>query len=84
MTLDDAPPLMTVSELASVLRIGRNSAYDLVSSGEVRSCRIGRRIRIPRAAVVAYLGLDPPEAGNAPSAGGASQIPPDSDDPHER
>ena len=38
-----------------VLDIGRNTAYELVRSGQIRSIRIGRQLRIPRDAVVEFL-----------------------------
>ena len=46
---------LTVPELAAELRIGRNSAYNMVRSGQIRSVRIGRNIRIPRDAVDSFL-----------------------------
>jgi len=49
------PIVMTVPEMAEILQIGRNAAYDLVKSGAVRSIRIGRNIRIPQAALLDYL-----------------------------
>ena len=44
-----------VEELAPILGIGRNSAYELVRSGQIRSVRIGRTYRIPREALEDYL-----------------------------
>ncbi len=38
-----------------VLGIGRNTAYELVRSGQIRSVRIGRQIRVPKEAVINYL-----------------------------
>lgn len=55
ITQHDSKTILTVKELAEYLRIGRDSAYGLVRSGQIRSVRIGRQIRIPRAAVDAYL-----------------------------
>ncbi len=49
------PLVMTVPEMAEILQIGRNAAYDLVKSGAVRSIRIGRNIRIPQSALLDYL-----------------------------
>jgi excisionase family DNA binding protein len=46
---EDGPPL-TVEEFAAAARIARNTAYSLVASGAVKSVRLGRAIRIPRAA----------------------------------
>ena len=47
--------LLNVEELAAILRIGRNSAYRLVNTGQISYLRIGRTIRIPYAAVVRYV-----------------------------
>ena len=38
-----------------ILNIGRNTAYELVRSGKIRSIRIGRRLRIPKDAIQDYL-----------------------------
>ena len=45
----------TVEDLMKMLNIGRNSAYELVRSGEIRSVKIGRCYRIPLSALVEYL-----------------------------
>ena len=55
ITPDNLPVVLSVQQLADVLQIGRNSAYDLVKSGQIRSIRIGRTIRIPQAALLEYL-----------------------------
>lgn len=55
ITPNDLPVVLSVPQLAEVLQIGRNSAYDLVKSGQIRSIRIGRTIRIPQAALLEYL-----------------------------
>lgn len=51
-------PTLTVEEAAAVLGIGRNSAYEAVRRGEIPSIRIGRRIVIPTARLIALVGLD--------------------------
>jgi excisionase family DNA binding protein len=44
------PSLMTVKDVAAALRVGRATAYTLVASGQLKSVRIGRLIRVtPRA-----------------------------------
>ena len=53
----EIPTLLTVEEVAAQLRIGRNSAYNLVKSGQIKSIRIGRTIRIPKMAVLEYIGM---------------------------
>ena len=49
------PLVLSVPELATVLHIGRNAAYDLVNTGKIRSIRIGKNIRIPQSALLDYL-----------------------------
>ena len=47
--------VVTVDQLANMLKIGRNTAYDLVRDNVIKSVHIGRKIRIPKNAVIAYL-----------------------------
>ena len=47
--------VVTVSELARMLKIGRNTAYELVRAGIIPCVRIGRQIRVPKQAVEDYL-----------------------------
>ena len=54
-SLDDLPVTLRVEELMPILGIGRNTAYELVRSGKLRSIRIGRQIRIPKAEVLRFL-----------------------------
>lgn len=54
-SVDGLPLVLSVPQLAEVLHIGRNSAYQLVSSGQIRSIRIGKNIRIPQSAVLEFL-----------------------------
>ncbi len=55
--ISDLPLALTVLEAGQVLRVGRSVTYELVRSGQLRSVRIGRSIRIPRDALVEYLQL---------------------------
>lgn len=48
--------VVTVKELSTILRIGINGAYDLVRTGAIQSIRVGRQYRIPRQAILDYLG----------------------------
>lgn len=54
-SLDDLPLTLRVEELMPILDIGRNTAYELVRSGQIRSIRIGRQIRISKSDLLAYL-----------------------------
>ena len=40
---------MTIKEVQQFLKIGRNSAYDLINRKEFRVLRVGKSIRINRA-----------------------------------
>jgi len=47
--------VVTVCELAKMLKVGRNTAYELVRAGIIPNVRIGRQIRVSKQAVVEYL-----------------------------
>jgi excisionase family DNA binding protein len=54
--LNDLPMVLTVEDLRSVLSISRNTAYQLVRCGQIRSVKVGSKgIRIPREAIVEFL-----------------------------
>ena len=52
---DELPLTLRVEDLMPILDIGRNTAYELVRSGKIRSIRIGRQLRIPKDAIQDYL-----------------------------
>ena len=52
---DQAKLLLSVSEAAYLLSIGRSRCYDLVLGGELRSLKLGRRRLIPREALDAFV-----------------------------
>ena len=54
-SFDDLSLTLRVEDLMPILGIGRNTAYELVRSRQIRSIRIGRQIRIPKDAVLEYL-----------------------------
>jgi excisionase family DNA binding protein len=47
--------LLTVAEVATLLRVSKMSVYRLIHSGELEAVRFGRSFRVPQAAVDAYL-----------------------------
>ncbi len=53
--LHELPMTLRVGDLMPILGIGRNTAYELIRSGQIRSVRIGRQIRIPRDALLEFL-----------------------------
>ena len=52
---DDLPLTLSVRELMPILSVGRNTDYELIHSGQIRSVRIGRRICIHIAEVLRFL-----------------------------
>lgn len=55
-TSEEIPAIMTVPELGTFLGIGRTQAYALARSNRLETIRIGKQIRIPRHAVLRFLG----------------------------
>ena len=55
MQKESISAVLTVPELARVLRIGRTTAYKMVQEGLIPAARIGKIIRIPRHAVENFL-----------------------------
>ena len=51
------PLVLSVHDIARLLNVGRNTAYDLVNSGTLKSVRVGRQIRVSRAEFCRYLGI---------------------------
>lgn len=61
---DELPPFLRVEEVARILRISRSAAYELANAwlatgGEagLPAVRLGRTLRIPRAAVERLLSV---------------------------
>ena len=52
---DELPLTLRVEELMPILDIGRNTAYELIRCGKIRSIRIGKQLRIPKQALIDYL-----------------------------
>ena len=52
---DQRPILLTVPEVAEELRIARSYAYRLVHENSIPSVRIGRSVRVPRAALERWV-----------------------------
>ena len=49
------PALLTVTEAATLLRISRNLAYELVAQGRLPHIRLGRVIRISRLGLESWI-----------------------------
>lgn len=45
--MEDGQEMLTVREMAEIVRIGRDAAYALVASGKVPSVKIGKQYSAP-------------------------------------
>jgi excisionase family DNA binding protein len=59
VSLDDNRLTYTLAEAATRLGISTWLAYEAAHRGELPVCRIGRRMLVPRAALLRLLGQDP-------------------------
>lgn len=53
--IDDLPLVLTVSQVSKILGIGKNTAYDLIRSGVIKSVRAGRQIRVSKSSFLEFL-----------------------------
>ncbi len=53
--LKDVPEVMTVTEAAKILRLGKNKTYSLVNSGRLSSIKVGAKIIVPKMCIIAFL-----------------------------
>ena len=47
--------LLTIDQLCQILQIGKNTAYKLLQTGEIKGFRVGRSWKIPRDSVIEYV-----------------------------
>ena len=47
--------ILTVKDLCEILDIGKNTAYNLLKSGEIKSVKIGKIYKIPKDYLIKYL-----------------------------
>jgi excisionase family DNA binding protein len=56
MNADDLPDVLTIDETARLLRISRGLAFAAARRGDIPAVRVGRRLLVPRARLLAWLG----------------------------
>lgn len=66
-SLENCQDLLTISDLGLILRVGRNTTYNLISTGQIDHIRVGRQIRIPKQYLVDYIAR---KCDNRPRNGG--------------
>lgn len=49
---DDLPDLVTPEDARAFLQVSRNTIYELLKTGAIRSVKFGKLIRIPKAALL--------------------------------
>ena len=47
--------ILAVKDLCEILDIGKNTAYNLLKSGEIKSVKIGKIYKIPKDYLIRYL-----------------------------
>jgi excisionase family DNA binding protein len=47
--------LITIEEVMKILKIGKNTAYQLLEDKEIEAFRIGNKWKIPRSSVYKYI-----------------------------
>ena len=52
---NESNDLITIEDLCEMLFIGKNAAYHLLNTGEIKAFRIGRNWKIPRLSVINYI-----------------------------
>lgn len=52
---DDLPLFLTIPQVCAVLNIGKNTAYDMIHCGQIKSTRFGHQIRIPKTALQIFI-----------------------------
>lgn len=53
--LENYNDILTIQDLCEFLMIGRNRAYELLDSQQIKGFRIGRNWKIPKVSVEHYL-----------------------------
>ena len=49
------PDVLSIEEMCAALNIGKNTAYQLIKDGDLKSIRIGKVHKIPKVWLVEYV-----------------------------
>ncbi len=63
MSISAGLHLLTVAEVAQIMRVSKMSVYRLIHSGQLEAVRLGHAFRIPQQAVDAFLQRSYVQAG---------------------
>ena len=56
--IQNYPDVLEPEEVRHILGIGRNAVYDLLKSGKLKSLKIGKLYRIPKAYLLGFIGAE--------------------------
>ena len=51
----DYPDVVSIEEVQTMLRIGRNAVYELLRSGVIKSLKVGKKYIIPKVSIIKYV-----------------------------
>ena len=49
------PDILTVEQLCEAFQIGKNTAYELLNSGQIKGIKMGNIWKIPRQSLIDYV-----------------------------
>ena len=52
---ESAPDILTVKQVTDLLPLGKNSVYALIHDGRIRTVRVGRRLLVPKLAIISFV-----------------------------
>lgn len=55
--IEDFPPVLTIADIQSILRIGKSAAYELAKRKDFPKLPIAKPIRIPKSEFLKWAGL---------------------------
>jgi len=67
-------PLLSVSEVAQLMREGEKVIRSAIDQGQIPSIRIGRYVRVPTASLYEMCGIGPPGNEAAAPPGAAAEV----------
>ena len=79
LTIEEArrlPTILSVEQAGQLFDLGRSAAYEAVERGELPVLRFGRRLVVPTARLLAMLGLEPDDEGDARPGAPIDQLAP--------
>ena len=51
----DEAEVLTVTDVARLVKIGKNNSYDLIKKGDIPAIKLGRKIIVPKNSLIEFL-----------------------------